>query len=658
MDNYAEILKANFGFDSFKGHQLEVIKAVLEDKRDVCVIMFTGAGKSLCYQYPAIYTNKVALVICPLISLSNDQAMKMEALGIPVCCLNSSIKYKNLIKEKILKNKYRLVYVTPEFIIKEEDFIKELHANNLLVSVNLDEAHSLSSWGHDFRPAYTELGCIKKWLPNVPILCLTATATKRVQADIIKVMKLDSPLIIKTTFDRANLVINIKPKTQDIMNDLLPVLKKKEPTIIYCQKRKITEEIAKLLNKNGIICESYHAGMGISERDSVHKKFSSDQISCVTATVAFGMGIDITIRKVIHYGIPQDMESYYQEIGRAGRDGNQSICYLFYQLQDMATNNYLLSTITNAAYRNHRIQLSLVMKNFVFSPYCRRRLILEYFDEQYGPTNCGACDNCLKGVVAENIQTHNFAAEANMLLKVMNLTGNVYGSCMLVDVLRGSGAKKILPHFKKFDVYGKGKEYPDKWWKILMTLLINNKYISETFKHGGRAATLMVSPKGTEWLKNYLKKPDDTTLILPIPQEMPELLENDDKKDIIEVKAKKTRKIVPIDDVFKLLKENKNINEISKELEISSLTVERHICELYKKNYDMDLTQFGFNDRIYNLILKKIGNAESDEELKNIKNKLPKSISYLCIKLAIIKKNKPKILEEFTDEEFTDESCS
>ncbi len=634
-DNYTKVLKKYFGFDAFRGKQLDIIKAVIEGKRDVCVIMFTGAGKSLCYQFPAVYTQKIAIVISPLISLSNDQAMKMEELNIPVCCLNSSVKFKNTIKENILKNKFRLVYVTPEFIVKEDAFIKELYNKDLLISVNLDEAHTISSWSHDFRPAYLELGCIKKWVPQIPVMALTATATVNVQKDIINVLKLTSPLVVKTTFDRPNLVINLIQKSTNIIRDLLLVVVKDEPTIIYCQTRKSTEKISQLLNKSDIICESYHAGMDNTNRESVHKKFSSNEISCVAATVAFGMGIDITIRKVIHYGIPQNMESYYQEIGRAGRDGLPSYCTLFYGQSDMRTNNYFITQITNIAYRNHRMHLASIMRNYVFSSSCRRKYILEYFNEVYDKDNCKSCDNCLKTGV---VQLHNFANEAYLLIKVLNLTGNRYGACMLVDILRGSDAKKIPPIYKKADIHGKGKNYSDKWWKVFVSLMINNKYISEVAISGSRNFSLMVSPLGTEWSRKFIL--DGTIqLMFPVPQEMPELLID---KTIVKKTMTHTAELLAI---------GKTIDEIAKELKLTVQIIENHICELYEQDYLEDLEIFGFNNKIYNLILKKVEGLENCDDLKEIKTLLPKYISSLCIRLALIKKKKEEIGEEEEEEE-------
>lgn len=730
---YNVTLKEKFNYDDFRDNQLNIIKNIIEDKKDVVVIMFTGAGKSLCYQFPAVYTNKVALVISPLISLSNDQSMKMKQLNIPVCCLNSTVRTKSIFKDKILKNKYRLVYVTPEFIINEEEFVKELFGKDLLISVNLDEAHTVSSWSQDFRPAYAALGCIKKWVPNVPIMALTATATLKVQNDIVKIMNLVNPVIIKTTFDRPNLIISLKPKTKEAINDLNPIIVKDEPTIIYCQKRKTTEKVAKILTKNGVKCESYHAGMTTVDRESVHTRFSGGILNCVAATIAFGMGIDITIRKVVHYGIPKDMESYYQEIGRAGRDGKISNCIMFYDISDMQINNYFISQIENTVYRNHMMKLALVMKNYIFSSVCRRKYILEYFGEKYDKDNCGNCDVCMRknGDVDSNMS--NCSYEMSLILRVMNLTGNLYGYCMLVDILRGSKAKKINERFKKFDVYGKCNGYTDKWLKTLITIMVNDKYISE--KTGSRNFTLMISPKGVKWLQEY-NRDNNIITMMPILKEdvndkkiivkktvvnkkiivdvvdddvdvvknnnveiieksninifkcefcdktfdskhgvqyhknihcklnvnssfckknsakiIVETKQNDDDDDVIVITKEKVNEKInekvnkkqnekPIDKTFKLYNDGKTIKEISVLSKLNIKTIENHICKLYDDGYDIDLMKIGFDDKKYNMIIEKINEIGNDDKLKEIRDLLPRNVSYLHIRLAILKRDK------------------
>src|SRR5579885_2633576 len=282
--------------------------------------MFTGSGKSLCYQFPAVFSNKTSIIVTPLISLMNDQQIKMEELNIPVCCLNSTIFNKNELKDEIFQNKYRLVYMTPEYLITQKSFLNQLSKNKILQAFCIDESHCISTWGNDFREAYKKLNYIREWFPEIPIMTFTATATKKVQNDIINILKRKNPLIIKTTFDRPNLIIKVFPKGISPIKDLLPIINKNEHTIIYCQTRKNTDQISELLKKNNIVSGNYHAGMNSDERDKIHKKFSLKEISCIVATIAFGMGIDTIIRKVIHYGIPKDMESYYQEIGRAGRD--------------------------------------------------------------------------------------------------------------------------------------------------------------------------------------------------------------------------------------------------------------------------------------------------------------------------------------------------
>ena len=664
MKNYENILKEWFGFDKFRDKQLDIIKVILEDKKDVCAIMCTGFGKSLCFQFPAVYTSKICLVISPLISLMNDQRLKLNKLGITSCCLNSTVPNKNKLKEEILENEYRVVYTTPEYLITQEDFIFELIDRDILCLFCIDEAHCCSTYGNDFRESYKKLNCLREWAPTVPIATFTATATKRVQSDIINILKLKNPFVIKSTFDRPNLIIKVIPKGHTPMMDLLNVIVKNEPTIVYCQTRNMTDEISASLNKNKIISESYHAGMGSIERNTVHENFSSGKLNCVVATIAFGMGIDITIRKVIHYGIPKDMESYYQEIGRAGRDGLKAECYMFYALSDMNHNNYFVNQIKNVQYRNHMLHLALTMKTYIFSSQCRRKYILEYFSEDYKKDNCEACDNCFN---KKSILTHDFTKDAKLLFDTMILTNNAYGGTMIINILRGSGSKKILNKHRKSSLFGAGKHHTEQWWKIFLTMTINNQFIKEYPIGGGHGFTLSNTKKSMEWLALCKTKPD-TQLLLSVPEDMKKLLPiktkpnltidtnyDDDitiaqkMDEIIEsITQTDAKPIAQMDaklnttyDMFH--KQGKSIKEISIHLNVGKETIEKYIVKLYEKGYVLDLNKLQFTNEIYNLISNKIIELGNPIQLGIIKNNLPYNISYLQIKLSMVKMEKDKI---------------
>jgi len=545
--DYITVLKEHFHFNQFRDKQLEIIKSVIIDKKDICAIMFTGAGKSLCYQFPPVYTNKVSIVVSPLIALMDDQKIKLDKLGVPSICLNGTVRAKDKIKSDILANKYRIVYTTPEYIVTQKDFLIELLDNDIIMMIAIDESHCVSTWGHDFRDSYRQLYGLKTWLPNIPILAMTATATIKVQDDIIKTLKLNDPIIVKTTFDRPNLYIEIKLKTNPI-NDLVKLLNDKDPAIIYCQTRKDTEQISNILEKKGIICAAYHAGMTCVERESVHMDFVSNLIDCIVATVAFGMGIDKVIRKVIHYGIPKDIESYYQEIGRAGRDGLHSICYMFYSPSDFSNGGYFINKITNQAYMLHRTKLLDIMKKYIYINGCRRQYILTYFDEEYDKDNCNMCDNCVRNVVINKV---DFTQEAVLLLYVIYETGSYYGIKMMIDVLRGSGSKKIPYDFKKLCVYGMGTTHSDIWWKIFSRMLININYLKEKPISGGHSFSICRTITARKWLEQVVEKDGITLknsckdganrLILTLPKEMEQFY-----KPVV-VKPKNTNIIINTD---------------------------------------------------------------------------------------------------------------
>ncbi|CAI8023901.1 Werner syndrome ATP-dependent helicase [Geodia barretti] len=328
-----DLLKRRFGHSNFKPEQWKIIHSLVFQKRDNCAVLATGFGKSLCYQYPAVVSGGLVLVVSPLISLMEDQVSALRVKGIPAVFLGSAQEASASARGKIMKGEYRVVYVTPEYVSHNQSFIQELDKRVGIVAVAVDEAHCVSQWGHDFRADYRELGTLRNALPQVPFLALTATATPPVRRDICSSLHLRDPLISYTSFDRANLYLEVWSKSDNALTDLKPLMAATKTekrvtysfegaTIIYCPTRDTTSTIATLMKNVGVRCEAYHAGLSPDTRKSVHHKFLRDELQCIVATVAFGMGIDKPdIRTIIHYGAPKDIESYYQEIGRAGRDG-------------------------------------------------------------------------------------------------------------------------------------------------------------------------------------------------------------------------------------------------------------------------------------------------------------------------------------------------
>ena len=397
--NLIEELKKNFGFDTFKGNQEAIIRNLLDGK-DTFVLMPTGGGKSLCYQLPSLLLDGTAIVISPLIALMKNQVDAMrnfsEEDGV-AHFINSSLNKAAIdqVKDDIMAGRTKLLYVAPESLTKEEniEFLKQVKISFYAV----DEAHCISEWGHDFRPEYRRIRPIINEIGSHPLIALTATATPKVQHDIQKNLGMIDAEVFKSSFNRPNLYYEVRPKTQNIDRDIIKYIKSQsgKSGIIYCLSRKKVEELAETLKVNGINALPYHAGMDSTTRTQNQDAFLLEKVDVIVATIAFGMGIDKPdVRFVIHYDIPKSLEGYYQETGRAGRDGGEGQCITFYMNKDLQKLEKFMQGKPIAEQEIGK-QLLLETAAYAESSVCRRKLLLHYFGEEYGEENCGNCDNCL-----------------------------------------------------------------------------------------------------------------------------------------------------------------------------------------------------------------------------------------------------------------------
>ena len=512
LNKYNKILEKYWGYKSLKNEQFDVISNIL-DGRDVCAILATGFGKSVCYQLPTMISKKCVIVISPLIALMHEQSEEMKSKNIPVCVFNSSNQEyeKELFKDEILRGEYKLIYMTPEYLIKSEKFIKQLVKNNNLSMICIDESHAVSTWGLDFRSSYTKLNVIREWIPNIPILTLTATATTKVKEDIIKILNLQNPFEIIGNFDRPNLFIKVQPRSDNFINSIGNILTKykDEYIIIYCKTRDETDNLAIVINDAGINCDAYHAGLSDKIRKSIQQKFIDGEIKCIIATIAFGMGINIpNVRLVIHYNCPKNIESYYQEIGRAGRDGKSSECHLYYSNKDFYVNRIFLKTITDLTYKNYQESQIRLIEKFVYSNECRRKLLLVNFGQYMD--NCNNCDNCLakkksiNNIIMMNEQI-DYTKPIYLLLNLLNRIDNKFGMLTIINTLLGN-AKKIRPYMCEFNEFGTGTVFgKEVWWRALIRSLINDDYIIESQITGGFGTTISLTNKGKQ-IKQKLNK--------------------------------------------------------------------------------------------------------------------------------------------------------
>ena len=498
------LLKSHFGYDHFRPLQEDIITNVL-DQNDTLVLMPTGGGKSLCYQLPSLCFEGLTMVVSPLIALMKDQVDSLKANGIAAEFINSTVSFTEIsrIRRRATNGQLKILYVAPERLALPgfRDFMHSLDVSLIAI----DEAHCISEWGHDFRPDYRNLKALRHDFPAVPVIALTATATEEVRQDIIAQLDLQKVRTFLASFNRANLTYLVEPK-RVAFNELLDLLRKheNEPVIIYCISRKETESLAADISANNLKALPYHAGLDNEVREKTQEKFIRDKVPIIVATIAFGMGIDKPdIRLVVHYDLPKTLEGYYQETGRAGRDGLPSECVLFYSYRDKMKQDYFVDQIEDHTQRENAQQKLAQVIEFCELQTCRRKYVLEYFGEE-STDHCGGCDVCL--TPREEFDATEIAQK---ILSAVIRTGERFGVNHLSEVLRGATTKRVrsLGH-DKLTVFGIVVDFTDDELKQMVSLLLAQGLL---VKNGNQYPTVSVTQAGRTFLKGWEK----LTLMVP-----------------------------------------------------------------------------------------------------------------------------------------------
>ncbi len=478
--NLEQALKYYFGYDNFRLGQRQIIQQALEN-RDLLIVMPTGGGKSLCFQLPALLKKGITIVVSPLIALMQDQVEALRDNGIAATFLNSSLNghQTRSREEAIVNGKVKLLYVAPERLLSDRflPFLDLVHHQVGISAFAIDEAHCVSEWGHDFRPEYRQLKSLRKRYPEIPTLALTATATDRVRSDIIQQLGLKQPSIHTASFNRQNLYYEVRPKTKNAYAELLEIIRENEGSgIIYCLTRKKVDELTFKLEHDQISALSYHAGLTDEERSKNQTRFIRDDVRVMVATIAFGMGINKPdVRFVVHFDISRNLESYYQESGRAGRDGEPSKCILFFGYGDIKTIEFLINQKADPQEQLIAKQQLRQIIDYADGTDCRRTIQLGYFGERFAG-NCGNCDNCRSPKPVQDWTT-----EAMKFLSCVARTKERFGMLYIIDVLRGAKNQKIIQNeHDKLSTYGIGKDRSVDAWRMLGRSLLHQGLIEQT----------------------------------------------------------------------------------------------------------------------------------------------------------------------------------